>query len=206
VASEPAIFWDGSHTDEVLGGIALPAEAGHLRPAQRHLNGPSGRCLDAEYLAPLGLTRNDAWLCDLVPHTCLNPSQLAAIQREYEPRRARLGLPAVDLPHVPSRFTDAQRRHEILAEIKAARPSTIILLGDEPIRHFLAHYDGRRTWLADFSNTDEGYGALWPVTIDGCSYRILAVAHPRQVGGLGRHSGVWRHRHRAWTSRAAGLL
>ena len=56
------------------------------------------RALDSKVLAPLGLTRDDTWLCDLVPHTCLNPKQKAALAREYEPRMAEMGLPAPRLP------------------------------------------------------------------------------------------------------------
>ena len=81
VASEPVIFWDGRAADTIVQSIAVPTAAGHLEPAATKFNGPSGRSLDADFLGPLRLTRRDAWLCDLVPHTCVNASQLAAIER-----------------------------------------------------------------------------------------------------------------------------
>jgi hypothetical protein len=112
VASEPVIFWDGAGADEILRAVSVPAVAGRLAPADPKFNGPSGRSMDDDFLAPLGLTRKDTWLCDLVPHTCLNAGQLAAILREYEPRRKACGLPGVDLPAVPRSFADAERRVE----------------------------------------------------------------------------------------------
>ena len=98
VASEPCIFWRGDGVETIIGGIAIPACAGRLVPATAQLNGPSGQALDDKMLKPLGLTRGDTWLCDLVPHTCLNPKQKAALVREYEPRIAEMGLPAVHRP------------------------------------------------------------------------------------------------------------
>lgn len=101
VASEPVIFWDGADADDIIGRIAVPPGAGRLEPADPSMNGPSGRALDEHFLTPLGVTRADAWLCDLVPHTCLNPSQKKALDREYVPRAKRFGLPVVSLPPVP---------------------------------------------------------------------------------------------------------
>ncbi|MBN2192831.1 MAG: hypothetical protein JW751_08425, partial [Polyangiaceae bacterium] len=98
VASEPYIFWRGDGVEEIVAGIQVPEGAGKLVPAAAQLNGPSGVTLDTGVLGPLGLTRDDAWLCDLVPHTCLNPKQKAALDREYVPRMAKLGLPEVALP------------------------------------------------------------------------------------------------------------
>jgi uracil-DNA glycosylase len=194
VASEPGIFWDGSDATEIIGAIRVPAGAGRLEAAAPHFNGPSGRSLDEQFLGPLGVTRNDAWLCDLVPHTCLNPSQRAAIEREYNPRRSEWNLPAVDLPGVPKAFADARRRAEVLAEIEQAKPEVVVLLGDQPIRHFLAHHDGRWKKLADF----DGYGRLHPVKIGTRTTQVLPLAHPRQVSGLGMHSAEWRRRHEEW--------
>jgi hypothetical protein len=207
VASEPVIFWNGAGADGILRGLSVPAAAGRLEPADPKFNGPSGRSIDDDFLAPLGVTRKDTWLCDLVPHTCLNAGQLAAIQREYEPRQKACGLPQVDLPDVPRSFADDERRAEVLAEIEEATPSVIVLLGDKPIRHFSAHYDRRRRRLADFGDDDSSYGRLHPIMIRGRDYELLPLAHPRQVSGLGTHSGDWRRRHEAWKRNvAAGLL
>ena len=73
IASEPEIFWRGDRNDveQVIRNMALPPEAGQLEPASDKLNGPSGLALDDLFLRPLGLSRADAWLCDLVPHSCI---------------------------------------------------------------------------------------------------------------------------------------
>ncbi len=203
VASEPVIFWDGSGADTIVSRITVPTAAGRLEPAPPHLNGPSGRSLDEHFLGPLGATRRHAWLCDLVPHTCLNESQSAAIRRAYEPQRSGWGLPAVNLPAVPNSFADEERRAQVLAEIEEAGPEVLLLLGDQPIRHFLAHHDRRWRKLADFG---DNYGRLHPVTINGRRYEVLPLAHPRQVSGLGAHSGEWRRRHSVWMRETAPTL
>ena len=71
VASEPYIFWRGDGAQEIIDKIDIPKDAGKLIPAAKNLNGPSGNALDDLFLSPLGITRDDAWLCDLVPHSCL---------------------------------------------------------------------------------------------------------------------------------------
>src|SRR4051794_26082632 len=69
VASEPSIFWRRENAEEVIRRIDVKG-AGELRPADQRFNGPSGRTLDEQILAPLGLGREQAWLCDLVPLSC----------------------------------------------------------------------------------------------------------------------------------------
>jgi hypothetical protein len=206
VASEPEIFWTGDRAAELVAGLHVPRGAGRLAAADSQLNGPSGRSLDNDYLAPLGVDRRSAWLCDLVPHACLNPNQKAAIGRAYDPEAARLGLPAVDLPDVPRVFADAARRAEILAEVEAADPEVLVLLGDQPIRHWLAHLQPGRARLASFGADAESYGRLHEVVIAGRARQVLPLAHPRQVSGLGTHSGTWRELHRGWKTGVAARL
>ena len=79
VASEPYIFWRGDNAEEIIANINIPTALGKLIPAAKNLNGPSGNALDDLFLSPLGITRDDAWLCDLVPHSCLNQKQKKAI-------------------------------------------------------------------------------------------------------------------------------
>ena len=117
VASEPEIFWRGNDADAVIEQIPIPPGAGRLVAASKTLNGPSGVTLDSMFLEPLGITRGDAWLCDLLPESRCNPKQRAAIEREYDSRRERLGLPAYDFPAVPSVLASAARRREIEDEI-----------------------------------------------------------------------------------------
>jgi hypothetical protein len=101
VASEPEIFWTGAGSEQLIATITPPNTIGTLKSAGQNLNGPSGRALDEHILAPLGLTRKDAWLCDLVPHSCMNPGQEAALKRE--------GMPVPEWPKVPKCLADAAR-------------------------------------------------------------------------------------------------
>lgn len=203
VASEPYIFWRGDGAEAILTGIRIPEGAGKLVPAPPQLNGPSGQALDTGILEPLGLTRADAWLCDLVPQTCLNPRQKAALDREYAPRKAKLRLPEVSLPPVPKSFADDIRRKEVLDELIESRAEVVILLGDKPIQQWLRHFDPRWQRLSDFGE----YGRLHEVELPGRKVQVLPLAHVRQIGALGAHSPRWFELHQRWVKeRAAGVL
>lgn len=207
VASEPEIFSDGTGIEKLLREIKLPKGAGQLEPAEPKFNGPSGRSLDEDFLTPLGITRSDSWLCDLVPHTCVNDAQQAAIDREYVPRAKKLGLPAVELPTVPKSFADEARRKEILEEVEEARPEVILVLGDQPLRWWVRHVTKSPSKLSEFGDTEAEYGRLHDIEIGGRATKLLPLAHPRQVAGLGTHSGAWRKLHRHWKAEVApGLL
>jgi len=205
VASEPTIFWDGTDAAQIIARITLPDGAGTLESADESMNGPSGRALDEHYLEPLGSTRSDAWLCDLVPHTCMNPGQARALEREYTPRAKKLRLPRVDLPPVPKAFADAARQDAVLAEFEESRAETLVLLGDEPIRHWLKRFDARWSALRDFGESDGAYGRRHVATIAGRRCEVIPLVHPRQAAGLGSHSAIWRARHGTWQLRAPDL-
>ena len=207
VASEPSIFWRGDDAESILKTIEVPADAGELVPAAAQHNGPSGVALDERILEPMGLDRSEAWLCDLVPHSCVNEPQLKAIEREYLPRMDRLGLPRPSVSLVPKSFADAARRTEILVELRASMANVLILLGDQPIKWFLKHFDTRNKRLAEFGQSVAEYGRLHETELDGLSLQILPVAHPRQVAKLGRSSPKWFDLHDRWIQQtAAGVL
>jgi uracil-DNA glycosylase len=203
VASEPYIFWHGNNAAQIIQQIQIPTALGKLAPAASNLNGPSGKVLDDLFLAPLTLSRDDAWLCDLVPHSCLNPNQAKAIDRAYTPLMQQHQLPAVTLPPVPSVLADTARRQAILDEIMLSEAKTIMLLGDEPIKWFLNHFDNRYKRLADFGESPATYGRLHPVTLDERDFHILPLVHPRQAGRLGTHSANWSSLHQHWISDVA---
>jgi hypothetical protein len=206
VASEPSIFWDGSGVEALLREIKLPKGAGHLEPAEPKFNGPSGRSLDEDFLSPLGISRRDAWLCDLVAHTCLNDAQKAAIDREYVPRARKLGLAKVDLPGVPKSFTDEGRRREILDEVARAEPEVLVVFGDQPLKWWVRHVAKAPAKLSEFGEGPDTYGRLHDVEIAGRTIKLLPLAHPRQVAGLGTHSGAWRKLHQHWKAEVAPTL
>lgn len=194
VASEPYIFWRGERAAEIVTDIKVPPAAGRLVPAIAALNGPSGVALDDQFLKPLGFTREDAWLCDLVPHSCVNASQQAAIDRAYMPLAAVLGLPTPTVPPVPTAWTNEKRRAEILSEIIESGAETLLLLGDQPIKWFLHHYVESWRRLSQFKH----YGQLHRVSLSGHAINVLPLVHVRQAARLGAASDGWAKAHEAW--------
>lgn len=200
VASEPRIFWNGNPEEatEIISRIHIPEEMGTLEPAGSHLNGPSAKVLDNNILAPLGFKREDAWLCDLLPETRLNPNQINVIKKEYEPEAKKYGLIQVNIPPRPSLFCDKTRCKEIVSELEESQAETLILLGDIPIRQFLnqvsdVKYKNLQKYVELY-----GYGNCSPVTINGRIYNVLPLAHSRQIGALGSHSAKWHKLHHDW--------
>ena len=200
VASEPRIFWDGNveEAKEIIGRIKIPAELGTLEPAGSHLNGPSAKVLDEHILAPLGFTRKDAWLCDLLPETRLNPSQKKAIKEKYNPLIEQYKLNDVTIPDRKTTFCDQERSQEILAELKESQAELLVLLGDIPIQQFLNRVaDVKYTSLQEYADL-YGYGNRSQAIVGGRSIDVLPLAHPRQIGALGAHSEKWNQAHSQW--------
>ena len=200
VASEPRIFWDGNEEEAraIIGAIPMPPELGHLEPAGKQLNGPSAKVLEADILAPLGFTRQEAWLCDLLPETRLNPSQVKALKERYEPLREQYGLNPVTIPTRPGCFCDEARSREIEEEVLASEAELLVLLGDIPIKEFL-----NRVAQVPYKSLQDyvdlyGYGTPTSATISGRHLQVLPLAHPRQIGALGAHSERWNRLHRQW--------
>lgn len=206
VASEPYIFWRGDGADAIVSRIDIPPDVGTLLPAPAELNGPSGIALDDLFLHPLGLQRSDAWLCDLVPHSCLNPKQQKALEREYLPLMEQYGLPAVTLPPVPRQLADTQRQQDIREELEASSAKVLVLLGDQPVRWFLRAFESRWRRLSDFGQDNAAYGRLHKVKIGEQSYQVLPLAHPRQAAQLGSHSAAWHGLHTYWVNTVAPTL
>ena len=203
VASEPRIFWDGNPDEaaEIISRIKVPKGLGTLKPAGKNLNGPSAKVLDEHILAPLGFTRKDAWLCDLLPETRLNSHQADVIKDKYNPYIKEYGLNEVTIPQRPNVFCDKKRCDEIVAEIEESKAEIVVLLGDIPIKQFLnvvakVEYNS----LLEYKN-QYGYGISTEAVINGKSYKILPLAHPRQIGALGGHSESWYNEHKKWEER-----
>ena len=179
VASEPEIFWRGSQdaAREIIASIRLPKGAGSLEPANDSLNGPSGKTLDTLFLEPLGLSRDDAWLCDLVPHSCMNPRQEAALNRAYDPVQIALGLPKYEWPRVPDELADETRRRQIESELLRSGAELLITLGDKPLQWFACHY-GTCATLSAFGRTAGEYGRPRPLTVAGRKMQLLPTRPP----------------------------
>ena len=203
VASEPRIFWDGNPDEakQIIQKVAIPPELGSLEPAGRQLNGPSAKVLDENILAPLGFTRKDAWLCDCLPETRINSSQAKVIRERYDPLAEQYGLNPVTIPKRPVTFCDQRRSEEITDELLQSQAELLVLLGDIPIAQYLNKVaDVPYSSLSQYADL-YGYGNATQAVIQGKIFKILPLAHPRQIGALGLHSEKWNAAHRAWEER-----
>lgn len=200
VASEPRIFWDGDPQEaaEIIGRIKIPEGLGTLEPAGRNLNGPSAKVLDENILGPLGFTRDDAWLCDCLPETRLNPNQVKVIKERYDPLIPIYNLNPVTIPKRPNVFCDDERAAEITEELLESQAKLLVLLGDIPINQFLKRMvDIPYSTLSEYCDL-YGYGTRTEVEIRGRKIEVLPLTHPRQIGALGSHSEKWNRLHKAW--------
>ena len=217
VDSEPKIFWRPTGDAELLkllGAIDMPKPCGRLEAPQGSHNGPSGEQLDHAILDPLAGRRlhgdrSHAWLSDLLPESRVNPSQAGAIYREYVPRMCHFNLPVPTVPLAPNWNSwplEDTRRAEILAELDESEAECLVVLGDVPIRAFLSQYLPEKKRLADFGDTEDTYGRPHPVNVQAAPKlrQVIALTHPRQTGGMGRHSKEWRELHERWVQRQLG--
>lgn len=208
VASEPRIFWDGDPKEAkaIIDAIPIPSQLGTLEPAGRNLNGPSAKVLDENILAPLGYTRADAWLCDCLPETRLNPSQAKVIRDKYDPLIERYHLNPVTIPVRPGTFCDEKRSAEITEELMQSEAEHLVLLGDIPIGQYLKKVaDVPYATLGEYVQL-YGYGNCTEVSIHGKRIQVLPLAHPRQIGALGAHSERWCLEHKNWEKHRRALL
>ena len=200
VASEPCIFWDGNFEEakRIIDAVNIPKELGVLEPASRQLNGPSAKVLDENILATLGFTREDAWLCDCLPETRINPSQAKALREKYNPLIEEYGLNPVTIPQRPSAFCDEKRSEEITDELLQSEAELLVLLGDIPIAQYLKKVaDVPYSTLGEYVDL-YGYGNPTKTMIGGRCIKVLPLAHPRQIGALGAHSERWNLEHSEW--------
>lgn len=199
VASEPEIFWKGEGVEEIIGKIDIPKEVGKLIPANKNLNGPSGVALDDLFLKPLGYSREQAWLCDLLPESRVNPNQQKAVKM-YNDIAGQYGLPISTIPEFREdeiKENAVQRHLELLEELEKSGAKTIILLGDLPIRWFL-HFFDKRTKLSQFGNSQETYGQRHDILINDKTYSVIPLCHPRNAARLGAFSKTWAELHDGW--------
>lgn len=206
VASEPEIFWTGVNAEEIISKINIPEQLGKLTtPTNKDFNGPSGIALDNFYLLPLGLSRNETWLCDLLPESRVNEGQRKAIKKHYT--NELINEHNLSIANIPdfkkSELNSEKRRQEILNELKESKADTIILLGDLPIKHFLYYFDKRYACLSQFGETESSYGKEHEIIINEKIYKVIPLCHPRQAGRLGKSNAKWSDLHEHWIKKMA---
>lgn len=209
VASEPEIFWTGDNANEIIKTIKIPAELGKLElPKNKKLNGPSGNVLDELFLAPLGLDRENTWLCDILPYSRVNEKQKSALDKFYNTEIIeKYQLRPANIPEFKKSDLDSSiRRDEILEELKMSKANKLILLGDLPIKYFLSYFDNRFKKLVDFGKDPQNYGVQREVKINNKSYQIIALCHPRQAGRLGSSDEAWGKLHDRWVEKMKGTM
>lgn len=108
---------------------------------------------------------------------------------------------------MPVILADECRRKEIWEELRESGAGTLILLGDKPIEWFLRHFDSRWKRLSDFGLEDD-YGRVHETNleIEGRRIKVLPLAHPRQIAGLGKSSAEWFRLHKEWIEKRAGKV
>lgn len=205
VASEPYIFWRGEDASDFISRIEIPKDAGVLEAAEKRYNGPSGRSLDKHYLGPLGLTRNDVWLCDCIPHSCMNQKQSVALRRDYYPVSDNLGLPSTNWPSPPSQIA-RDRVKEIASELNESQAEIVITLGDSPLKWFATPELGSKRRLQSYGKNRDGYGKFHKVQFKERTLRLLPLAHPRQVSKISKHDADWANLHKTWEQQVAPQL
>ena len=74
----------------------------------------------------------------------------------------------------------------------------LVLLGDIPIKQYLKKVsDIPYSTLGEYVNL-YGYGKQTETIINGKLFKVLPLAHPRQIGALGAHSEKWAGLHKQW--------
>jgi hypothetical protein len=200
VASEPEIFWTGGNAAEIIAEIIIPKELGRLLPANSNLNGPSGKALDTQYLAPLKLNRKTTWLCDLIPESRINGNQRKALDKHYPADLIqKYNLSPATIPDFTKDISN-ERREEILKELEQSKAETLILLGDQPIFNFLSFW-GNSSYpsLENFGSTADRYGKSHELKINNKPYNVIPLCHPRQA--FGYRNKKWKDLHDNWVNK-----
>lgn len=196
VDNEPTPFWDGDSAEtqaefEQWRQQWFDPRWGSVTPAA--LNGPSGRDLVARWLAPLGYSREDAFITDCLPTARASDGVAARLADRYRPVVAGLGAPEVDLGQHPSEndiVTEALREEadRLTAQVRAVDPELVVTLGNAAAR-VLAGLGDERDLEARLRA--DSYGQERHVTIAGRTVPWQALVHPATPK-------AWAERHLAW--------
>ena len=205
VASEPNIFWRGEDASAIISSIDMPQGAGRLESAESRFNGPSGRSLDEHFLHPLGLKRDDVWLCDCVPYSCMNSGQRSALERVYYSAADKYGLSPVNWPSRPTKIAK-ERVEEIADELRDSQAEIAITLGNDALSWFASKKLGSKQTLRSYGTQQQTYGQLHSVQFAERTIMLLPLTHPRQAARIAPYTPHWADLHEIWRGGTAPKL
>ncbi len=188
VDDEPEPFWNGTDEAVLLQGwlsrVQAAAECGQFTGAGP-FNGSSGRHLDRQYLTPLGATRDDVWITDVVNRHFVSTGGAAAIASRYGLAADALGLPPARLPARPPAeglIALAVSKHldRLVGDLAEAEPDHVLTLGNEALTVFWALGVRPRSNEARVPTLSAAvYGRRIPVVLPGGHECVLhPLAHP----------------------------
>lgn len=164
----------------------------------------SGNEIDSRYLTPLGLTRKDVLLFDLMPYFLLNTRKsngrsMACNVKDYEHfNDVKLGL---DIRPPPEDLVELARtlpgNHERLQEYLTRSKATLLLtLGSETA----AFARGEPFMSVAGKEKEVFYRPPVSLTIAGVNIKVVHLAHPGLLMTPAARASGWLNRHIEWCS------
>jgi hypothetical protein len=208
---EPTVFWDGDQpsAEQLVANWARRHFQEGDRPDQygyvaASTNGTSGRHVESEVLAPLGLSLDTVWLTDAVDTfyvktgTPSRRGQADVLEQVYAPFAREVGLPDAALPARPSpaelvRTALTSQVARLAEEWREAAAPVLITLGEEArqVAGGLAD-EAQGAPTRQLRANDGSYGRPGRIRIGDRSAHWLAVTHP------GNTSRAWRSAREGW--------
>jgi hypothetical protein len=152
------------------------------------------------YLAPLGLSRSDAWITDCLDTYRASDGVERAIESVYNPVALAFGLPRVSLGPHPDELdivAEATRDHSgrLVAELSTCAPDILVTLGNAALS-VLWSLPGvaplRHAPPASLSPRD--YGRPCDVRLGARKATLFALGHPNIV----RRNDAYGAAHSEW--------
>ena len=199
VDNEPAAFWAAEDERQQIEawkaavGFRL-GEWGEVETSDE-VNGKTGRWVDEQVLAPLGITRDEACLSYCVDtYHCTDPGVAFAVAERYQPFAREAGLPEAHLAARPREGAFVERavtlhRERLRKELSVVVPEIVVTLGGAPHRVLRAvtEMKGGRKLCPDAS-----YGIEQPLAVGGRKTLWIALSVPNPSVEYAEVHARWR--------------
>jgi len=170
----------------------------------------SGKDIDVNYLAPLGLSRDEVLLLDMMPYFLANrrgkkgKTMWDNILRYEAATEEALGIeprpvPAALVEQTRTMPGNLVRLGDYLGRCK---PRLLLTLGVEAA----AFTRGISFHEADKLSSELFYSKVASVTVADTETEVVHLTHPGNLMADARREGTWWRRHRAWCSGAGREL